>query len=217
MTKKTAMTIYTLTLFFFILAFFLFYFYRSLRVVAWSLSLFGIAASLTLLIIFAVDEKERISNHKLTIQTIGMNFIKCFNKYLQALKEPQSSLGVDRYPFNDLLIYTQMTGLYLTGFRHKLPIKLQKQYDHFLMNFAELTQYLQEINIELSVAVAKSDYDSYRSASYYKKQNTDDIIDNHLIFLEDYLDILLMELYPFLNITEQKRFQYLWDDLKEDD
>lgn len=84
--------------------------------------------------------------------------------------------------------------------------KKKQSYLHYLRNIRELSTYLLEVKKEWE-EVREEEKKNEALLSYLKDEKTmHSVMENHIIFLEDYVDIFLLELFPFLEKKTQKNF-----------
>ncbi len=145
-------------------------------------------------------EKEQIA---LSSETFFHQFVNCIENVKKSLEK-----GKLTYQMYDELERDTANFLHLL---HILQPTLQiyhldQAYVHYVKNVEELYQYLFEIKKSLQVL---KEMDAEKKPLYDHIKREDSIytiVENSIVFLEDYLDILLIEIYPFLAKNKKKNF-----------
>lgn len=160
--------------------------------------LFDIYFIILIVLIFGVN----VINYKKNelIEKHLCNLSKKMNSLNNVLKSKEDKLIVEN--INSLVIYILLIEIELSKIRYFFHNK-NNALSNFIDDLNELLDYLYDIKKEMI------DYQINNETILFRHLNSaeNDIFSSNIVFIDDYLDILIADLYPFL--TNKKRNKYL--------
>jgi len=185
------------------------YILLSSEVIAFSLLFFIIQFE-----IFKLDKEKEKEQIALSSETFFGQLTNCIENVKKSLEK-----GNLTYQLYDELERDTSNFLMLL---HILQPTLQlyhldQAYYHYVKNVEELYQYLFEIKKSLQIMKEKDEEKKPLYDHIKREDSIYTVVENSIIFLEDYLDILLIEIYPFLSKNKKKNFVAYCKNIQENE
>lgn len=147
--------------------------------------------------------QQKIENHSEVFFEQCKNFLSQVKIDLEQ-KEIFSPLYYDDIQRKCIYLYNQ-----LVSFQEKLSKRYRKTWSHYLSNIEEMEEYIEELKNNLFLSylfeTMKSEHPLWEHL-HILPQSSKEIVSQSLVFLEDYFDILLLEIYPFLSKNKRKNY-----------
>lgn len=181
-----------------------------------SILFYVILVCLILSLLFATIEiylsyhtiQKKVENHSQAFFEQCKNFLSQTKIDLEQ-KEVFSPFYYDDIQQKCLFLYHQ-----LVSFQDKLPKRYIKTWMHYLSNVEEMEEYFEELKNNLFLSylfeTMKSEHPLWEHL-HILSQSSKEIVSQSIVFLEDYFDILLLEIYPFLSKKKRKNY---WQQVK---
>lgn len=150
------------------------------------------------------------------IENYSQAFFEQCKNFFSQMKidiEQETLFGVHYY--DDIQRKCLILHTHLITIQDTLPKRHRKTWEHYLANIEEMEEYLEELKNHLFLShlfeTMRSEHPLWEHL-HILPQSSKEIIAQSLVFLEDYFDILLLEIYPFLSKKKKKHY---WQQVKK--
>lgn len=158
------------------------------------------------------EKKKEQQQIALASESFFHQFVNCIESIKKSLEKGSPSL----YEY-DVMERITSQFLYLLHTLHPTMqiFHLDQAFLHYIKNVEEIHQYLFEVQKSIKIASEKE-----KNPLYERLEKEDSIyvlMENSVVFLDDYLDILLIEIYPFLDKNKKRNFVSYCKNIQENE